>query len=149
MESTLKALADLLLEAVPTVVFFIFLAWYLKRFYFKPVAAILEERRQATEGVRELAQRASEAADQKRSEFDRALDLARADLQEEHDKLRLQWSNEQAAAIDQARVEADKQIQDAKHQIAGEVEHAQADLDAQVENLSQQIVNSLLERRAA
>ena len=149
MESTLKALADLLLEAAPTIVFFIFLAWYLKRMYFRPVAAILEQRRQATEGVRELAQRAAEAADQKSSEFERALELARADLQKEHDQLRQQWISEQAAAIDQARAAADQQIQDGKQQIGRETEQAQAELDAQVEHLSQQIVNSLVERRAA
>ena len=73
MDSTLKALADLLLEAVPTIVFFVFLAWYLKRVFFVPMARILEERRKATEGVKELAQKAFEAADKKQSEFERAL----------------------------------------------------------------------------
>ena len=91
-----------MLEAVPTIVFFLISVWYLKRFYFRPVAAILEERRKATEGVRELAQRAFEAADKKQSEFERALDLARAEIYQEHEKLRKQWSDEQAAAIQHA-----------------------------------------------
>ena len=58
MDSTLKALGDLLVQAVPTIVFFIILTVYLKYVFFKPLAKILEQRREATEGVRELARRA-------------------------------------------------------------------------------------------
>ncbi len=149
MEATLKALADLLVEAVPTIIFFLFLAWYLKRVYFRPVAAILEERRKQTEGVRDLAQRAFEAADKKQSEFEHALQLARGEIYEEHEKLRRQWSQEQSEAIARARAELDKQIEDEKQRIAAESDRAQTDLDSQVENLSEGIVNSLLGRRAA
>ncbi|MDQ2840428.1 MAG: ATP synthase F0 subunit B [Acidobacteriota bacterium] len=149
MEATLKALADLLLEAVPTIVFFLFLAWYLKRLYFRPVAAILEERRKATEGVRELARRAFEEADKKQSEFEHALQLARGDIYKEHEKLRRQWSDEQAQAIADSRAQVDKQIEGAKRQIAQEAERAQGELDSQVEGLSEGIVHSLLARRAA
>lgn len=149
MEATLKALADLLLEAVPTIVFFLFLTWYLKRVFFKPMAGILDQRRQETEGVRELARRAFEAADKKQSEFEHALQLARGEIYQEHEKLRRQWSEEQAEAIARAREEVDGQIAEAKKQIAAEAERAQAELDSKVESLSEGIVNSLLARRAA
>ena len=149
MEATLKALADLLVEAVPTIIFFLFLAWYLKRVYFRPVAAILEERRKQTEGVRDLAQRAFEAADKRQSEFEHALQLARGEIYEEHEKLRRQWSQEQSDAIASAREELDNQIEDEKHRISEESDRAQTDLDSKVETLSEGIVNSLLGRRAA
>lgn len=149
MEATLKALADLLLEAVPTIIFFLFLSWYLKRVFFQPVAAVLDQRRKETEGVRELAQRAFEAADKKQSEFEHALQLARGDIYQEHEKLRRQWSDEQAQAIAEVREEVDQQIAGAKKQIAAEAERAQAELDSSVESLSEGIVNSLLARRAA
>lgn len=149
MDSTLKALVDLLIEAVPTMIFFLFLAWYLKRVFFKPLGAILEERRKATEGVRELAQRASELADQKESEFEKAIQLARGEIYKEHEKLRWQWSQEQTEAIAKARAEVDAQIEEAKHQIAAEADHAQTELNSRMESLSEAIVNSLLARRAA
>lgn len=149
MDSTLKALADLLLEAVPTIIFFLFLAWYLKRVFFKPVAAILEERRKATEGVRELAQRASELAAQKESEFEAAIQLARGEIYKEHEKLRWQWSQEQTETIAKARAEVDAQIEEAKHQIAAEADRAQAELNSRMESLSEAIENSLLARTAA
>lgn len=149
MEATLKALADLLLEAVPTIIFFLFLAWFLKRVYFKPMAAIFEERRKQTEGVRELAKRAFEEADRKQSEFERALDLARHEIYEEHERRRREWADEQARAIAQVRAEVDAQIEQAKQQIAGEAERAQGELNQRINGLSSAIVESLLARRAA
>jgi len=65
MDATLQALAALAVKAIPTVIFFIFLTHFLKRVYFIPVGKILEERRQQTEGMRDLAQRAHAAADKK------------------------------------------------------------------------------------
>src|ERR1700761_6183654 len=96
MDATLHALADLLIKAIPTGLFFIFLGVYLQKVFFKPMARILEERRKQTEGVRELAQRAFEAAEKKTSEFEHALQLARAEIHQEHEKLRQQWIQEQS-----------------------------------------------------
>ena len=149
MEATLKALGDLLLQAIPTVVFFVLLTVYLKYVFFRPVARILEERRKATEGVRELAQRAFEAAEKKSSEFEHALHIARAELHKEHEALRRQWSEEQAQAIAKARAEADIRVQAAKQQIAEEAARAEADLDARIETFSRQIEDAVLVRRAA
>ncbi len=149
MDATLHALADLLIKAIPTALFFVVLAVYLQKVFFKPMAQILEERRKQTEGVRELAQRAMEAADKKTSEFEQALQLARAEIHQEHEKLRQQWIDEQTRRLAEARTEADGQIEEARHQIAAEVQKAEADLAATVDALSERIVNSLLKRRAA
>lgn len=149
MEATLKALADLLLEAVPTIIFFLFLTWYLKRVFFRPLGVILEERRKATEGTRELAQRAFEAADKKQSEFERAIELARGEIYQEHETLRRQWSAEQSQAIARERAAVEEKLAAAKLQIAQEAEQAQAELDAQVESLSVKIADSLMTWRAA
>ncbi len=149
MEATLQGLADLLLKAVPTIIFFALLTVYLKHVFFKPLARILDERKRATEGVRQLAQQAFAAADQKASEFQRALQLARAEIEQEHEVLRRRWTDEQVEAIRRARAEADQEILEAKQQIADEVQRAQAELAATVESLSEQIVNSVSRRRAA
>jgi F-type H+-transporting ATPase subunit b len=149
MEATLHQLADLLVKAVPTIIFFALLTVYLKRVFFKPLAKILDERKKATEGVRQLAQQAFAAADQKTSEFERALQLARAEMEQEHEALRRRWTEEQVETIQKARAEADQKILEAKEQIAEEVQRAQAELDAAVESLSDRIVSSVLTRRAA
>src|ERR1700685_4400664 len=149
MQETLHALVGLLIKSIPTIFFFVLLTVYLKYVFFKPVAQILEEPRKAAEGVREIARRPFEAADKKTSEFEHALRIARAELDQEHEALRQKWAQEQTEAIARARSEVDKQIEDAKHQIAQEVERAQAQLNMRVDELSEQIVNSLLRRRAA
>src|SRR5918912_1017908 len=117
MDATLNALANLLLEAIPTAVLFLFLAYYLKKVFFIPVAHILEERRKATEGVRELSQRAFEAADKRNSEFETALQLARADLGQENEARRRQWDQEEQEAIAKAHAEAQERIEAARREI--------------------------------
>jgi F-type H+-transporting ATPase subunit b len=149
MEATLHQLADLLVKAVPTIIFFALLTVYLKHVFFRPLARILDERKKATEGVKQLAQQAFAAADQKASEFERALQLARSEMEQEHEALRRRWTDEQVETIQKTRAEADQQISEAKQQIAQEVQRAQAELDATVESLSDRIVTSLLRRRAA
>jgi len=149
MDATLNQLGHLLLEAVPTALFFVLLTVSLNHVFFKPMARILEERRKATEGVRELARRAFESAEKKNSEFEHALHIARAELHQEHEALRRQWSEEQAQAIAQARAEADTRVQAARQQIAQEAARAEADLDARIETFSRQIEDAVLTRRAA
>ncbi len=149
MEETLVKLGDLLVKSIPTIVFFVVLTFYLKAVLFKPLARVLEERRNQTEGVRELAERAFKEAEQKSEAFERALRIARAELHQEHEALRRNWREEQEREIAKARVEADKKIEEARAQVAQETERAQAELNAHVEALSQQIVRSLLQRRAA
>jgi F-type H+-transporting ATPase subunit b len=149
MDDTLHALGNLLIRSVPTVLFFIFLTFYLKAVLFRPLAKILDQRRQATEGVRELAQRAFEAAGKRSAEWEHALQLARSDLYGQHEAKRREWSDEQARTLAEARAQAERQTAEARRQIALEVEKTQSELNDKVENLGQQIVNSLLKRRAA
>ncbi|HMF78277.1 MAG TPA: ATP synthase F0 subunit B [Bryobacteraceae bacterium] len=149
MDATIKALDALLIQAIPTIVFFLFLAAYLKYIFFKPMARMLEQRRKETEGVRELAQRALEEADKKTSQFERAMQLARAEIAQENEVLRRQWSAEQTEIIERARVESVKQVEEAKLQMAKEIEQAKSDMDTSIDRLSSEIVQALVRRRAA
>jgi len=148
MDSTLKALATLAVQAIPTVVFFIFLTFYLKRVYFLPVSRILEERRRQTDGVRDLARRAHEAADQKTSEFETAIQLVA------HNSCRRTKdcaANGPTSILKRSPTPRGgrQQMTDAKAQIARELEAARSEIDSSVDRLSSQIVDSLLKRRAA
>jgi len=114
-----------------------------------PVAKILEERRKQTEGMKDLAQRAHEAADKKSSEFDTAIQMVRAQILQENEVLRRQWAEEQAALVAEARSAAEKQVLAERSSIAKELESAKTEIASTVEQLSSQIENSLLKRRAA
>jgi F-type H+-transporting ATPase subunit b len=149
MQDTLQSLGDLMLKSVPTIFFFIVLTVYLKQVFFKPMRQILDERKRATEGVRELARKAFEAAEQKNSEFEHALQIARAELHREREALRRRWADEQVEQIAQARAEADAKIEQAKQEIDQEVRRAEAELETRVQGLGEDIVRALLARRAA
>ena len=149
MTSTLVSLVDLLITAIPTIFFFVFLTIYLNVMLFRPIARILDERKKATEGVRDLAQRAYEMAESKNLQYQHALDLARAEIHQEHETLRRQWSEEQAAAISKVRIESELQIQAARREIALEVEREKVAAEKSAESLTESVIATLLQRRAA
>jgi F-type H+-transporting ATPase subunit b len=149
MEATLQALVALLIKAIPTIALFLFLVVYLNIVYFGPIARVLKARRDKTEVVKELAQKAFESAKEKTSEFERALQLARTEINQQNEQLRRQWAQEQSEALAQARDQAEAKIEAGRHAIAAEVEHAKAEMDMQVEALSTSIVEQLTGRRAA
>jgi F-type H+-transporting ATPase subunit b len=149
MEATLHELVQLLIKSIPTIAFFIFLCIYLNLVYFRPMAKVLEERRKQTEGSRELAQQAFEAADKKTSDFERALQLARLEMSQENEALRTQWTAEQAASLAQAHADAEAKLAEAKAALAQEIERAKSDLDVNVDELSTRILEAVAGRRAA
>jgi F-type H+-transporting ATPase subunit b len=149
MESTLQELGTLLVQAIPTILFFILMVFFLNATLFRPLARILEDRKKATEGVRELAQKAIEAADRKGEEFEKAMQMARAELHEKHAELHRRWLEEQQAELEKARTEAHQAIETARQEIEAESRRAQAALDGSIQTLSDQMVASLLRRKAA
>jgi F0F1-type ATP synthase membrane subunit b/b' len=149
MEATLQALVALLIKSIPTIVLFLFLTIYLRATYFAPIARILKERRDKTEGVKNLAQQAFESADKKNSEFERALQLARGEISQQHEELRRQWAQEQSEALTKARADAEAKVDAARASIAAEVGRAKSEMDLDVEKLSSSIVDLLIRRRAA
>ncbi|HEX7362198.1 MAG TPA: ATP synthase F0 subunit B [Bryobacteraceae bacterium] len=149
MQETARELAHLLLKSVPTIIFFLGLIAYLNYIFFRPMKRMLEERKQSTEGVRELARQAFEAAERKNSEFEQALQIARAELHREREVLHRRWAAEQVEQIAKARAEADARIEQAKHETDEEVRRAQAELESRVQSLGEDIVHALLARRAA
>ena len=149
MDATINALVDLLIKAIPTVIFFIFLAAYLNATYFKPLAGILAERRKSTEGLRELSQSAFASADRKESEFERMLQAARSQIGHENEETRRGWLQEQTEAIATARAQVEGQLESARKQIAIDLAQASAQVESNIEPLTEQIVQSLSRRRAA
>jgi F0F1-type ATP synthase membrane subunit b/b' len=149
MDATLQALVALSIKAIPTIALFIFLSIYLQVTYFRPIARIMQERREKTEGVQAMARQAFESADKKTSEYDRALQLARNELNHQHELMRRQWVEEQTNALAEARNQAEAKVAAARIAIAEEVEAAKSEMELKVEALSTGIVEALTGRRAA
>jgi F-type H+-transporting ATPase subunit b len=149
MQDTLRELLNLLIAAVPTMLLLAFLTVYLNVMLFRPIARIQEERKKATGGARELAQRAYEAAQKKNSEYVSALEAARAQIRKEQEWLRHQWAGEQSAALEKVSGECETQIKDARQEMLLQVEQQKANCQEVAESLSQYVVETLLQRRAA
>src|ERR1043166_1878851 len=62
MDATLHQLGDILLRAVPTFLLVIFLNFYLKAVFFKPLEKVLQQRYAMTEGARQMAKKNLERA---------------------------------------------------------------------------------------
>jgi F-type H+-transporting ATPase subunit b len=149
MDQTLAALGILLLKAIPTFLLVTVLYVYLSRVYFKPMARVLEERYQATEGARKLAEASFARATEKTAEYEAALRNARAEIYREQEEFRQQLRDEQARAVQQARESAAAMVKDAGGQLAAELASAKQSLQFQSESLAEQITNAILSRRPA
>ena len=145
----LQALGRILLGAVPTFLLVIFLHFYLKSMFFKPLERVLHERYEATEGARKLAQQSLEQAAAKTASYENQLKAAKAEMYQAQEQLHQQLQEREAAAVAEARQHADAAIKMAKTQLAADVEAAKASLAADSESLANEIAESILRRNAA
>lgn len=149
MEATLHALGELLIKAIPTFLLVLLLHFYLKAVFFRPLGRVLEERRQATEGVRQRAEELLARAAARAAEYEEVLRNARAEIYREQEALRKQWGEEHARAVAEARASARAMIERARAEIENELEEARRVLEARSSQLAAGIVETVLGRRAA
>ena len=149
MDSTLTALGGILLKAIPTLILLLILHVYLKAMFFKPLEEVLEKRRQATEGARELAEASLKRAAERAAEYDAKLNEARAQIYREHEDLRRRWVQDQAGKLEETRQNTQQLVRQAKAQMDQDVAAAKRDLGATAGTLADQITDSLLNRRAS
>lgn len=147
MDSTLQALGQILLKAVPTLVLLVVLNIYMKAMFFKPLKAVLEKRRQQTEGAREAAEASLKRASDKTAEYEKKLQEARTAIYKEQEDMRRRWIEEQTAMIDNARSETHHIVRQAREEIDGEIAGAKQQLAATSDALADRIADNLLARR--
>jgi F-type H+-transporting ATPase subunit b len=144
MDQMLSDVGAILLRAIPTFILVIFLFFYLRAMFFRPLEKVLAERRAATEGARKQAQTSIELAEAKVAQYEAQLRAARSEVFAKGDAERKQWTDAQAAQIAAAREKAIAQVREARAQIARDTETARATLGAQAETLAAQITASVL-----
>ena len=148
MDDILKTVGELLLRAVPTIVLFAFLYFFLKSVIFEPLAKVLAEREAKTAGARDSAADSLKRADEKMASFEAALRTAKGELYKEQEATRRQWIDEQAEQLKASRAKADEMIAKGRVEIAAETEAAKGTLAAQAEAMADHIAKSLLEKRS-
>ena len=144
MEQMLAQVWPLLWQAAPTFVLLILLHFYLKYMLFKPLHKAMEERKAATEGVREQSTHARLAAEKKAAEYEEALRQARTEVYKEQEQLRAELRKEQADALASMRSQTEALIADARTRIEAERASAQASLEAQSDSIAESIASAAL-----
>jgi F-type H+-transporting ATPase subunit b len=144
MDLILHQLAALLLKAIPTFLLVLILHFYLKFVFFKPMAKVLQQRYEATEGARKLAEQSLQQAAEKTSQYEAALREARSEIYRTQEQIHKQLQEREAAELAAARQQAGAAIQQAKAALAGDVANAKAGLAGESEMLANQIVESIL-----
>ena len=149
MESTLHDLGGLLLKAIPTVVLLLVVYAYLRWMFFRPLEKVLAARQQATKGTEEKAAALLVKADQTAAAVQDQLRKAREEIYQEQEEARRQWTSDQAAQIERARLSARDAVHQAQAQLESDAAAAKRELAATADSLAEQIARTLLERTTA
>lgn len=149
MDQTLQQLGELLLGAVPTVILLAMLYVLYNVIVHKPLRRVLEERHSKTEGAIEQSKADIAAADARTSEYDQRLREARAALFRAQEAKRQAALQSRSNAVNQARSQAQAQVQAAKADIEKDRAAAEQKLHAEAAVLAQEIVRRVLEPAGA
>src|SRR5438270_12173553 len=115
-----KAIGELLLNAVPTIILFAIVYLAYRFLVHNPLAKVLAERHSKTEGAVAKAQTDVAAADAKTKEYEDRLREARAGIFKSQEARRKQLMDARSAAIAEARAAADVKLKAAKSEIEKE-----------------------------
>ena len=149
MEETLNALGGILLKAIPTVILLIILHFYLKAVLFGPLDRVMQKRRELTEGARKTAEDSLAAATRKADEYEAKLRDARAVVYKQQEEIRKRWLDEQAQHVADARARSESTVKAAREAIAVDAAAARKSLQDTSEAVADQIVATVLGRKAA
>ena len=149
MDAMLHALGGILLRAVPTFLLVILLHFYLKSIFFKPLEKVLDQRYEATEGARKLAEQSLERAAAKTADYEAQMRAAKAAMYQAQDQLHKELQEREAAAATEARKNASAAVKLAGAQLAADVEAAKTSLAADSDMLANRIAETILRRNAA
>jgi F-type H+-transporting ATPase subunit b len=149
MQETLNALGGILLKAIPTIILLIILHFYLKAVLFGPLDRIMQKRRDLTEGARKTAEDSLAAATRKADEYEAKLRDARAAVNKQQEEIRKRWLEEQAQQVAEARTRSESTVKTAREAIAQDVAAARTSLQDTSAAVADQIVATVLGKKAA
>jgi len=144
MDETLRQVGELLLGAIPTIVFVTLLYAAYKMIVHKPLTRVLEDRRSKTEGAIEKARADIAAAEARTAEYEQRLREARFAVFKNQEARRQQAVQARATAAVQARSRAQAQVEQARTAIEQDKASAQAGLQQETARLAAEIIRIVL-----
>jgi F0F1-type ATP synthase membrane subunit b/b' len=149
MDAMFHALGGILLRAVPTFLLVIFLHYYLKIVFFKPLEKVLSQRYESTEGARKAAAASLQQAAEKTAQYEAALRAEKGKMYLAQEERYRAMQERESASLAAARLVADTALKAAKAGLAADVEAAKITLVGDSETLANQIAESILRGNAA
>jgi F-type H+-transporting ATPase subunit b len=141
----LHQLAELFLQAVPTVVivflFYLFLRWA----FFTPIQKAMAERDAKIEGARREAAALEAEAGKVLRDYNDRLRKVRGELYAEQEAARQVVLDERARLLKAMRSRALEEVEEAKKKIAAEQVSARHEVESQTDSLAAEIVRVILE----
>jgi len=149
MDQTLRQLGELLLGAVPTVILLGTLFVLYTLLVYRPLTAVLAERRNRTQGAMEKARADIAAAEARTSDYEQRLREARVKVFKNQEARRQQATQSRAEVVNQARARAQEQVKEARADIAQAKRQALSSLQAETGRLASEIIRTVLRPLAA
>ena len=141
----LHQLAELFLQAAPTVVivflFYLFLRWA----FFTPIQKAMAERDAKIEGARREAAALEAEAGKELQDYNDRLRKVRGELYAEQEAARQVVLDERARLLKAMRSRALEEVEEAKKKIATEQVSARHEVESQTDSLAAEIVRVILE----
>jgi F-type H+-transporting ATPase subunit b len=144
MDAIAIKIGELLLGAVPTMVFFIVLVIAYGFLVRRPLDAVLAERRKRTSGAVEQARSAMSAAEAETAVFEDKLRAARAEIYAARDQRLIKWAAEREAILAEARALTAAKINGAKAELERSTNEARTQIEAMSGELSAKILRAVL-----
>ncbi len=149
MDEILQQLGGLLLNAIPTVVIFVFLYISYRLLVHKPLERALEERHAKTEGAVAKAQADVAAAEAKTSEYEQKIRDAKVAIYKQQEAHRRELMDARAKALAEARAHADAQVKQAKADLDRDAAAARQSLESEADRLAAEVIRAILKPATA
>jgi F-type H+-transporting ATPase subunit b len=149
MDTTLRQVGQLLLDAIPTVVLLLLLYAIYQNLLRKPMERVLGQRRDRTEGAVAKARADVASAEARTQEYEHKLREARLAVFKAQDARRQQAQQLRTQALAEARQRGQQQLREAKLAIDQDLAEARTTLQAETQRLASDIIRTVLKPTGA
>lgn len=149
MDQTLRQLGELLLGSVPTILLLGTLSILYNFLVYRPLRAVLAERRNRTQGAMEKARADIAAAEARTSEYEQRLREARQKIFKNQEARRQQSTQSRNQIVAEARARAQEQVNHARAALEEDKQQAMAKLQSDAARLATEIVRAVLRPMAS
>ncbi len=144
MEQTLRQLGELLLGSVPTILLLLTVYLLYVLLVYRPLTAVLGERRKRTQGAMEKARADIQSAEARTDEYEKRLREARQKVFRNLETRRGQAGQARTEAVNEARARAQEQVKQARALLEQDRQEAMTKLQGEAGRLATDIVRTVL-----